>query len=150
MPQSFASLHVHIVFSTKHRKPYLDSELRPRLFEIIGGLLRDKQCSLIRAGAMDDHIHLLASLARTISVADGVREIKSNSSNWIHNSLPELREFQWQQGYGAFAVSFSGIDAVKAYHANQELHHCNTSYQEELRELLKRHGIAWDERYVWD
>ncbi len=150
MPQSFASLHVHIVFSTKHREPILEPDVRPRLHEIIGGILRDHSSSLIAAGGTDDHIHLLVSLGRTISVADAVRFIKSNSSSWIHREFAHLREFQWQEGYGAFAASYSNVDAVKAYIANQEEHHRRMSYQDELRELLTRHEIEWDERYVWD
>jgi putative transposase len=150
MPQSFSSLHVHIVFSTKHREPLLEDEIRPRLHEIIGGVLREHSAALIAAGGTDDHIHLLVSLGRTISVADAVRFVKSNSSNWIHREFPQLGEFQWQAGYGAFAVSYSNIDAVKAYLANQEARHSTMSFQDELRELLSRHDMEGDVRYVWD
>jgi REP element-mobilizing transposase RayT len=150
MPQSFASLHIHIVFSTKRREPWIDAELRPRLFEIMGGILGAEDCSLIAAGGTDDHVHVLVSLSRTIAVADVVRVVKSNSSNWIHGTIPDSHDFKWQTGYGAFAVSYSGLGAVKAYLANQETHHAKMSFQDEYRELLTRHGITWDERYVWD
>jgi putative transposase len=150
MPQSFASLHVHIVFSSKHRQPFLNDELRPRLFEYVGGIARQLDCALIAAGGTEDHVHLLASLGRSKAVADAVRLIKTNSSGWIHDEFKELGDFQWQQGYGAFAVSFSSLDAVKRYLADQESHHRKRSYQEEFRELLRRHGLEWDERYVWD
>lgn len=150
MPQSFASLHIHIAFSTKHREPTIAEEIRPRLHEIIGGILREHASSLIAAGGTDDHIHLLASLGRTVSVADALRVVKSNSSNWIHNECPHLRDFQWQTGYAVFAVSYSNLDAVKTYLANQESHHHGMTYQNELRELLRRHDIEWDERYIWD
>ena len=113
-------------------------------------MLREHSSSLIAAGGTDDHIHLLVSLGRTISVADAVRFVKSNSSNWIHREFSRHRDFQWQAGYGAFAVSYSSIDAVKAYLANQEAHHGKLSYQDEFRELLTRHDMEWDERYVWD
>lgn len=83
-------------------------------------------------------------------MADAVRVIKSNSSGWIHGTLAHLHELQWQTGYGAFAASYSAIDSVKAYLLNQEVHHAKMSYQDEFRELLRRHGIGWDERYVWD
>jgi putative transposase len=149
MPQSFASLHCHIVFSTKHRQPVIQSELQSRLFDYIGGILRNHSSSLIAAGGMPDHVHLLVSMGRTLSVADAVRIIKSNSSSWIHEEL-HLPDFQWQTGYGAFAVSYSNIDAVKAYFANQESHHRAQSFQDEFRELLRRHELKWDERYVWD
>lgn len=149
MPQSFASLHCHIVFSTKHRQPQISDELRPRLFEYIGGILRNQSSCLIAAGGVPDHIHLLVSLGRTIAVADAVRIVKTNSSSWIHEEL-RLPEFGWQDGYGAFAVSYSNVESVKQYLANQAEHHRSRTFQEEFREFLRRHGLEWDERYIWD
>jgi len=149
MPQSLASLHCHIVFSTKHREPRITSDLQPRLFEYIGGILRNHSARLIGAGGMPDHVHLLVSLGRTLAVADTIRLVKSNSSSWIHAEIG-LAGFRWQEGYGAFAVSHSNIDQVKTYLANQEQHHRRISYQEEFLELLRRHDLEWDERYVWD
>jgi REP element-mobilizing transposase RayT len=149
MPQSFGSLHCHIVFSTKNRQPLIESDLQPRLFEYMGGILRNQSSPLIAAGGMPDHVHLLVSLARTDEVADVVRVIKTNSSSWFHDAL-QMPEFQWQSGYGAFAVSYSGIEQVKKYFGNQENHHHIRTYQDEFCELLRRHGLEWDERYVWD
>jgi putative transposase len=149
MPQSFSSLHCHIVFSTKHRLPQIDNEWRPRLHEYIGGVLRNNSSALIAAGGIPDHIHLLVSLGRTISIADALRLIKTNSSSWIHDEI-KFPEFQWQNGYGAFAVSYSNIEQVKTYIANQESHHQTLTFQDEFRELLTRHGLEWDERYVWN
>ena len=99
---------------------------------------------------MPDHVHLLISLPRTITVADTVRVTKANSSRWIHDEFAKLGKFQWQQGYGAFAVSYSSVDTVTAYLARQPEHHKNATFQDEFRELLRRHEIEWDERYVWD
>jgi REP-associated tyrosine transposase len=149
MPQSFSSLHCHIIFSTKNRKPQINADLQPRLFEYIGGILRENSSPLISAGGMPDHIHLLVSLNRTLAIADAVRLIKTNSSGWVHDEL-RFHEFQWQNGYGAFAVSYSNIDQVKTYIANQEQHHPTISFQDEFREFLRRHGLEWDEQYVWD
>ncbi|HEX2474758.1 MAG TPA: IS200/IS605 family transposase [Lacipirellulaceae bacterium] len=149
MPQSFASLHCHIVFSTKHRQPLIRSELQSRLFEYIGGILRNHSSPLVATGGMPDHVHLLVSLSRTLAISDAVRVIKSNSSGWIHKEL-QIRDFEWQTGYGAFAVSYSSIDQVKTYFANQEQHHRAQTFQDEFRELLRRHNLEWDERYVWD
>jgi REP element-mobilizing transposase RayT len=149
MPQSFASLHCHIVFSTKHRQPTITADLQTRLFEYIGGILRNHECRIIAAGGTPDHVHLLTSLSRTIAVADAVRLIKANSSGWIHDELT-MPDFQWQTGYGAFAVSYSNIQQVKHYLANQEEHHRKMSFQEEFLELLRRHNLQWDDRYVWD
>ena len=149
MPQSFASLHCHIVFSTKHRQPLIKPEIQPRLFEYIGGILRNYSSRLIAAGGMPDHVHLLVSPARTLAVSDAVRLVKSNSSGWIHGEF-DLADFHWQDGYGAFAVSYSNVDQVKSYLANQEQHPRRVSFQEEFLEFLRRHELEWDERYVWD
>jgi putative transposase len=149
MPQSFGSLHCHLVFSTKHRLPQITDELQPRLFEYVGGILRNHGCALVAAGGMPDHVHWLVSMSRTLAVADAVRIVKSNSSGWVHDQIG-LREFQWQEGYGAFAVSYSSIEGVKEYIANQAEHHRVGTFQDEFREFLRRHHLEWDERYVWD
>ncbi len=149
MPQSFGSLHCHIVFSTKHRRPQIKPDVQPRLFEYIGGIMRNHSSRLIAAGGMPDHVHLLASLGRTLAVADAVRLVKSNSSGWVHDELG-FADFHWQDGYAAFAVSYSNLDEVKSYLANQEQHHRRISFQDEFLALLRRHDLEWDERYVWD
>ena len=149
MPQSLANVLVHIVFSTKNRQPQIDVDWRLRLHEYIGGVLRNNSSALIAAGGMPDRVHLLISLGRTLSIADALRLIKTSSSGWVHDEIG-FPEFQWQNGYGAFAVSYSNIEQVKAYIANQESHHRTRTFQDEFRELLTRHGLKWDERYVWD
>jgi putative transposase len=149
MPQSFGSLHCHLVFSTKQRLPQITADIQPRLFEYIGGILRNHSSCLIAAGGMPDHVHLLVSLGRTVAAAEAVRLIKSNSSAWMHNEL-SLPDFRWQDGYGAFAVSYSTIDSVKLYLANQVQHHTHKTFQDEFLEFLRRHELEWDERYIWD
>lgn len=150
MPQSLASLNFHLVFSTKNREAWIDSDLQPRLFEYIGGILRAERSVLLAAGGMPDHVHLLVSLSRELSIAETVRIIKSNSSKWIHETFPERQRFAWQAGYGAFSVSYSNLADVKSYIGRQADHHRQRTFQEELREFLRRHEIEWDERYVWD
>jgi len=150
MPQSFTSLYFHLVFSTKQRQPLLDADLRPRLFEYIGGILRGRGGTLISAGGTADHVHLLALVAKTRSIVDTLRDVKANSSGWIHEEFPDRKCFAWQAGYGAFTVSYSAIDDVKHYLAIQEEHHQVRSFQEEFRGILRRHELEWDERYVWD
>ena len=149
MPQSFASLHCHLVFSTKHRLPQIGPTVQPRLYEYIGGILRNHNSRLVASGGMPDHVHLLVSLGLTVSVADAVRSIKASSSKWAKEEL-EWPEFHWQDGYGAFAVSYSQIGQVKSYLAKQEQHHKGRSFQDEFLEFLKRHDVEWDERFVWD
>jgi REP element-mobilizing transposase RayT len=128
----------------------LDAEIRPRLHEYMGGILRAEKSVLIAAGGMPDHVHLLVSLSRELSIAETLRLLKANSSKWIHETFPSHVQFAWQAGYGAFSVSFSNLPAVKDYIARQAEHHRVRSFQDEFRELLRRHELAWDERYVWD
>jgi REP element-mobilizing transposase RayT len=150
MPQSFASLHYHIIFSTKNREPLLDQTLQPRLYEYIGGILRNHDGILLAAGGMPDHVHLLVGLHREMSVSEGVKLVKANSSKWIHDEFPARRAFSWQVGYGAFTVSYSNIDRVKKYIDGQEEHHRLRTFQAEFIAYLRRHGIEHDERYLWD
>ncbi len=150
MPQSLVSLHLHVVFSTKHREPLITPDLAPRLYGYVGGIVCETGSVLIAAGGMPDHIHLLVSLGRQACVADLVRDVKANSSRWVHDTFPDRSRFAWQAGYGAFAVSISMVGRVRGYIANQEEHHRRRTFQDEFREFLKAHGIEWDERYVWD
>jgi putative transposase len=150
MPQSFDSINVHIVFSTLRREPLIDSAWQSRLYEYFGGIVRERKASLISAGRIPDHVHLLVSLGRELAVAEAVRIVKCVSSRWINETLSEPRDFAWQAGYGAFSVSSSQLDKVQQYIANQEVHHRSRTFQEELRELLTRHQIPFDERYMWE
>jgi REP element-mobilizing transposase RayT len=150
MPQSYTCLRYHVVFSTKGRLPLIAADLQSRLFEYIGGVLHSSKSILLAAGGMPDHVHLLVGLSQELAVATALREIKAGSSRWIHDTYPTLRQFAWQPGYGAFTVSYSGLDRVKAYISRQPEHHRTRTYQEEFVELLKRHHIEYDERYLWD
>jgi putative transposase len=150
MPQSFACLHYHLIFSTKHRLPLLTADLSERIFEYIGGILQPYEGVLVAAGGTADHVHLLVSLSRSMAVAEAVRLIKSNSSGWVHDTFPKQQAFAWQTGYGAFAVSYSHVDIVRQYLARQEEHHRVKTFQEEFVEFLQRHDLPYDERYIWD
>jgi REP element-mobilizing transposase RayT len=150
MPQSFASLHCHIIFSTKGRIPTIPADVQPRLFAYFGGILADTGNVLVAAGGMPDHVHVLASLSRETSVAEVVRNLKANSSRWVHETFPERRAFAWQSGYGAFTVSYSNLEQVKGYLARQAEHHHKQTFQEEFVAFLRRHQIEYDERYLWE
>ena len=150
MPQSFSCLHTHIVFSTKHRQRFLTPDLTERLHPYLGGLARNRKCDSVRIGGVEDHVHLLVRLARDVAVSEFVGAVKSVSSGWIHDEFPDRPTFAWQQGYAAFAVSLSGVEAVAAYIGAQAEHHRRKTFQEELLEFLGVHGIASDERYMWD
>lgn len=144
MPQSFSQIYLHIVFSTKGRAPLIDPNWEPRPYDVIGGILITVKCSLLVAGGVEDHVHLLVSLALDFSCSDAVRNIKTDSSKWIHQDLAGLANYHWQTGYSAFSVSQSQLPAVKRYIANQKEHHLRQSYQDEVRELLRLHGIEPD------
>jgi REP element-mobilizing transposase RayT len=144
------SLNVHLVFSTKNRHPFIDRELAPRLYGYVGGIVRNTGSALLAIGGVEDHVHLLVSLGRQTCIADLVRDVKSNSSGWVHETFPGREKFAWQAGYGAFGVSVSFLERVKAYIASQEKHHKKETFQDEFRKFLTRHRLEWDERYVWD
>jgi putative transposase len=151
MAQSLAKVLIHLVFSTKGRRPYLqDPALREELHCYLGGVLLQHNCQPIRVGGVEDHVHLFASLSRSLTIADTVKECKRASSNWIKSKAATLRDFSWQNGYSAFSVSFSQLEIVRNYIANQEEHHRKISFQDELRELLNRSEVEFDERFVWD
>ncbi len=150
MPQSFVSLTVHIVISTKHREPLITEAVRARLFEYMGGTFRAHDCVLLAAGGMPDHVHLVVSLGKQIAVSDILREVKSSSSKWVHDTFAGQSGFAWQSGYGAFAVSYSNLPTLKRYIDNQAEHHRVRTFQEEFIAFLKRHHIQYDERYLWD
>ena len=150
MPSSFVCMNCHIVFSTKKREPLILPDVAPRLYEYIGGTARRTGSKLLAAGGTADHIHLLMSLGKQEGVAGTVRDVKSNSSRWIHESFPQLRGFAWQAGYGAFSVSVSMMEDVKRYIANQQEHHRVRTFKEEFIALLERHNVEYDERYIGD
>ncbi|MBX9625209.1 MAG: IS200/IS605 family transposase [Gemmataceae bacterium] len=150
MPQSLASVYLHVVFSTKNRVPAITPDLRPRLYPYLAGIALGSGTKLLDAGGVADHVHLLVSLGRELTIADLVKTLKAGSSRWVHDTFPGRRDFAWQAGYGAFSVGFPELGAVRAYIAGQEEHHRAASFQDEFRALLTRHGVAWDERYVWD
>jgi putative transposase len=151
MPQSLSAVYLHLIFSTKNRQPLLrDPALRTETHAYLGGISKKLDCPPIIVGGVDDHVHLLARQARTITQADWIKELKRVSSIWIKEREPILADFAWQSGYGAFSVSVSNLDAVEHYIAHQEEHHRERSFQDEYRAFLKRHNVAWDEQYVWD
>ena len=150
MPQSFTCLHYHLIFSTKGRVPSIPPEIQSRLWEYLGGIVRNAGGIAIQIGGSTDHVHLLVTLRQDRALSDFMRELKAGASGWIHDTFPHLADFAWQVGYGAFTVSHSGLDSVKIYIANQEEHHRRLSFQDEFRAFLIKHGIEFDEKYLWD
>jgi REP element-mobilizing transposase RayT len=150
MPQSLACLHAHIIFSTKNREAVLSEALRAELDAYMTVVLQNLDCHPVIIKSVADHIHVLAGIARTISMSDAVKDIKTATSRWIKAREPKLNGFAWQSGYAAFAVSVSNIEGVRRYIANQEEHHKSRTFQEEYRAFLEKHHVPYEERYVWD
>lgn len=150
MPQSLSSILIHLVFSTKHREPFITPEVEADLHDYLGGIFRRCECPSLLIGGTADHIHTLFVLSRTKTVASVVEDVKSSSSKWIKTKGVLWQHFQWQAGYGAFSVSQSGLEKVKSYIANQKQHHDQTTFQDEYRLLCQKYGVEIDERYVWD
>ncbi len=148
MPRSCTNLLYHIVFATKNRHPWLAPDIRPRVHEYLGGIVRGAGGIALAIGGTEDHVHLLIKTRADQSIADVVRIIKANSSGWVHDTFAGLREFGWQDGYGAFTVSQSQVEALQRYIANQEEHHRRYSFREEFIRLLQAHGIEFDEKYL--
>jgi len=149
MADSLTNLLYHIVFSTKNREPLIREAFRDELEKYIAGIIRNEGGILLGIGGRPDHLHLIAKLRPDRSVAEMVRLIKANSSKWVNEHHGEPGRFAWQSGYGAFSVSQSQLDALRAYVANQAEHHRVRSFQEEYREFLIKHDIEFDERYLW-
>ncbi len=145
---SFASILFHCVWSTKNREPVLASDLRGRLWPYLGGVARENKMKALAVGGTADHVHILISLPSTLSVAKALQLLKGNSSKWIHETFPKLRAFEWQEGYGAFSIAISGVDATTAYIRNQTEHHRTRSFREEFIAMLRRHGFDYDERML--
>jgi REP element-mobilizing transposase RayT len=138
----------HLVFSTKNREPLIDDAWRPELHAYIGGSVRNRKGELLAAGGIPDHIHLLTRVPADRTVSDFVRDVKALSSGWRHD-LGDAG-FGWQNGYGAFTVSASMVDSVTGYIARQPEHHRTQTFREEFVEFLRRHGVEYDDRYLWD
>jgi len=147
MPSTFLSLYYHLVFSTKEREPSITASWRPRLHQYLGGVVNGLGGLSQGIGGTADHVHLLIELRATIALSDFMRDLKKGSSMWVHEEL-SLKNFAWQEGYAAFTVSASAVDEVRRYIENQEEHHRERSFREELKIMLQRSGVKFEERYL--
>ena len=149
MSHSHVSNLMHCTFSTKERYPFIDSELELRLWPYLGGIARENQMKALAIGGTLDHLHALLSLPGTMSFAKAVQLIKGGSSKWVHDTFSRYKKFEWQEGYGAFSVSASQVQRTIAYIQAQKEHHRKRTFQEEFLDLLDKHGIEYDSRYVF-
>ena len=150
MPGTFTQLLLHVIFSTKHRSPWITPDLSERVYPYIGGIIRSEGGSLFEIGGAPDHVHLYLRCKPDRAVSDLMRVVKAKSSKWIHETFVELDAFAWQEGYTALSVSRSQEDVVRTYIRNQESHHARRGFEGELRALLEAHGVEFDQRYLVD
>jgi len=150
MPQSLANLYIHLIFSTKHREALISDEVRPQLHAYMATVLANLKSPAVLINSVNDHVHLLFQLHRTVTLAKAVEEVKKSSSKWIKTQRGGDQSFAWQSGYGAFSVSESNTGQVAHYIKNQQEHHKKITFQEEYRQFLDKHNIEYNEQYVWD
>jgi len=150
MAQSLANILVHIIFSTKSRRNFIQPNIKKDLHNYIAGIARSLDSHVHEIGGMEDHVHVFASLPRTIALSKLIEDIKKGSSKWIKTKGVFYNDFSWQAGYGAFSVGQSNFEALRSYIQNQEEHHKKISFQDEFRNFLNKYSIEFDEKYVWD
>jgi putative transposase len=149
MTNSYTSLFAHIIFSTHHRESLLKSAWRERLFAYMGGIARENKIKAVSIGGVMDHVHMLLLIPASLPIAKAVQLVKGGSSKWLHENIITLKNFAWQEGYGAFSIGASQVSEVVAYIAGQKEHHRTKSFQEEYLSFLKEYNVEYDERYVW-
>ncbi|MDT4967113.1 MAG: REP-associated tyrosine transposase [Acidobacteriota bacterium] len=149
MSHAYTNLLSNVVFSTKDRLPLIDLELKPRLLRYMNGIVDESGGKMLSANAMADHLHMLWQLPAKLSLSDAMRVLKAISSKWVRETWGSPKPFAWQTGYGAFSVSSSNVSAVANYIEAQEAHHQKRTFEEEFIELLLKHGIAYDPKYLF-
>lgn len=147
---TYSQLLYHIVFSTKHREPWITGDIAERLFAYMGGVVRAEKGVLLAIGGVEDHVHLYIRHRTDGTLADLMRTVKARSSKWVHETFPALGAFAWQEGYSVFSVSKSQEAAVRHYIASQREHHQTQDFKSELLQLLRLHGVEFEEKYVFD
>ena len=147
---TFTNLLFHVVYSTKYRKPMIEKIWQDELYGYVGGVIRENKGTLLCMGGVNDHVHLLARFSPTTAISDMLRLIKANSSKMVNEKVKPRIQFEWQSGYGAFSVSESQCEKVRAYILNQEVHHRKRTFEEEFIAMLERHKITYDLRYVFE
>ncbi|MCX6877623.1 MAG: IS200/IS605 family transposase [Verrucomicrobia bacterium] len=150
MPQSLAKIYIHLVFSARNRERVLADEDRLDLHAYMGGILKGMDCMPIEINSEPDHVHGLFMLGRTVTVSEVVAGLKKSATDWLRARSPRYAVFHWQSGYGVFSVSQSAVETVRNYIRNQREHHRGKPFEGEYRAMLEKHGMEYDERYVWE
>lgn len=151
MPQSLVKNLIHLIYSTKHRTPWIPKDVQERLWAYQAGIFQKMDNPALIIGGVEDHVHALFLLSKNYALKDVVEEVKKGSSKWMKTGEGSGNHlFTWQGGYAGFSVSESNVEVVKKYIQNQAEHHRKMSFQDEMRLLFRKHGVEFDERYVWD
>ncbi len=150
MSQSLIDIPLHLVFSTKERTPWIQPDIEEELYQFISGVCRNIGCTVIKINGVEDHIHVLAQLGRSMSISKLISEMKSNSSRWIKSKGDHYRDFSWQGVYGGFAVSRRNIESANKYLSLQKEHHKTITFKEEFLAMLKQAQVPYDEKFLWD
>lgn len=149
MSQSLSAVYIHIVFSTKDRIPFIDENIRPRLWEYLDAICKNFDSPALIVGGTRDHVHICCNLARDVMMQTLIRHLKTESSKWIKNISPDYKDFFWQTGYGVFSVNPSECEKVVEYIKNQAIHHEKRNFCNEFRLFLEKYDIPYDEKYLW-
>ncbi len=150
MPQSISQTILHLIFSTKDRAPYLDDQIKEPMHAYLATCARNRNWECYRVGGVADHVHLAVRQPRADNQSDFLGHLKRNSTKWLHRQGEQYKSFAWQRGYGAFSMGYSQLPNLIEYINNQEEHHRVRTFQEEYLDLLKKIGVSFDEKYLWD
>jgi REP element-mobilizing transposase RayT len=148
MSHTYVNNLIHVVFSTKGRRPLLTADICGDLYPYLGGIAREAGAKTLAVGGTTDHVHALLLLPATLTLARAIQMLKGSSSRWLHERFPQQADFEWQQGYGAFSVSNSLVERTVSYIHRQAEHHRKRTFEDELRAILETQGISYDERYL--
>ena len=150
MANTYTSLHYHLVFSTKNRERWIYPEIEERVWSYLAGIAKQNKMTPIQIGGVEDHVHVLLGASPTLAPSKIAQLVKGGSSAWIHDTFPDMKAFAWQDGYGGFTVSRSNVESVADYIRGQREHHRSRTFQDEYLALLQKHGVRYDEKYLWD
>jgi REP element-mobilizing transposase RayT len=150
MANTYSQIYIQAIFAVEHRFGLIGKEWREELFKYIGGIFRNKKQKLIAIGGVEDHIHLLFGLKPSMAISDLIRDVKSDSTEFINEKRFVRGRFYWQEGFGAFSYSRSQLDAVAKYVLNQEKHHAKRTFRAEYVALLDRFEVEYEDRYLFD
>jgi putative transposase len=148
MANTFTQLFYHIVFSTKERRPLISPERGEELFRYMWGINNNLDCHLYRINAVEDHVHILTHIHPTVALADYIKKVKNGSTSWINKQSVFPHWVGWQDGYAAFTHSIDEKESLTAYIKSQQEHHRKENFVDELKRLLERAGIDYDEKYL--